>query len=92
MSITIKCYSEKGLCVVGITADQAQTILGNLGKAVTQYNPQMGGYVFSRKRETLIREIVAGFGASQASGSSCESAHIPAVDDLPGKWGLLANA
>ena len=57
--ITIKTYSERGLVVKGITADQAKTILGGLGKAVTQYNPMMGGYVFSRKREGQIRALVA---------------------------------
>ena len=64
--ITINTYSEKGLVVKGITAEQARTILGGLGRAVTQYNPMLGGYVFSRKRERQIREIVTGMQAGNA--------------------------
>jgi len=141
MSITIKCYSERGMCVKGITADQADLILGALGKGVYQYNPMMGGYVFSRKREAQIRALVAGMqaGRSEVAGMpesasdsvpralNAESDDLHAMDkriagvkdreiaedartrellakadsipidagvvadDLPGKWGVLAE-
>ena len=79
-TITVKAYSPKGLVVKGITADQAQTILGGLGKAVTQYNPMMGGYVFSRKREGQIRALVA---SMQVPAPPCASS-VNAAESLPG--------
>ena len=63
--ITIKTYSERGMLVKGITADQAQAMIGALGKAVTQFVPSMGGYVFSRKREPQIRALVAALQGAQ---------------------------
>ena len=79
--ITINCYSERGLCVKGITPEQAQTILGGLGKAVTQYNPMMGGYVFSRKREGQIRALVA---SMQVPAPPPYASSVNAAESLPG--------
>ena len=93
--ITINCYSERGLCVKGISADQARIILGGLGNAVTQYNPMMGGYVFSRKREGQIRALVAQMrGEGVGVAPNAENATEPRfdgscailADTMPGPW------
>ena len=91
MAITIKCYSERGMVVRGITEGQAGEIIKALGKGVYQYSPTMGGYVFSRKREAQIRALVAGMQSGPGkvavnAGNAAESA----ADPLPGKWGKLA--
>jgi hypothetical protein len=57
--IRIEAYSAKGLAVKGATAEQAESIRAALGPAVvTSYNAKLGGWVFSRKREDRIRELV----------------------------------
>lgn len=72
--LTVKTYSPKGLVVKGASAEQAQAIVDALGGNVcTTHNAKLAGYVFSRKRETRIREIVAGLNAYPA-------------DDMPGEW------
>lgn len=75
-NLSIKVYSEKGLIVKGATQDQAEAIRSQLGGGVcTQFNANMGGWVFSRKREDKIRSIISSL-----------------MDDLPGKWGILAES
>lgn len=70
----VHCYSDKGLVVKGATAEQAESIRAALGAAVvTGYNAKLGGWVFSRKREDRIRELVAGMMS-------------PVTDDMPGEW------
>jgi hypothetical protein len=57
--IQVKTYSEKGLVVKGANAEQAETIRAALGtNVVTTHNAKLGGWVFSRKREERIRELV----------------------------------
>src|SRR3990167_8645740 len=61
MQAKVTPYSPKGLVVQGITAEQAETIRAALGAAVvTSHNARLGGWVFSRKREDRIRELVNG--------------------------------
>jgi hypothetical protein len=71
--IQVETYSPKGLVVKGATPEQAETIRAALGPSVcAQHNAKLGGYVFSRKREEKIRELVAAMQATR--------------DDLPGEW------
>src|SRR3990167_10431081 len=61
MQAKVTPYSPKGLVVQGITAEQAESIRAALGAAVvTSHNAKLGGWVFSRKREDRIRELVKG--------------------------------
>lgn len=60
MNLSIKTYSEKGLVVKGASETQAEAIRSQLGGEVcTQFNANLGGWVFSRKREDKIRSIVS---------------------------------
>ena len=59
--IQVKAYSERGLVVKGASAEQAESIRAGLGaNVVAQHNAKLGGWVFSRKREDRIRELVKG--------------------------------
>ncbi len=78
INLEVKAYSPKGLVVRHATQEQARAIAARLGANVcTSYNEKEGGWSFSRKREDKIKAIV--------------SEMVIALDDLPGKWGALAD-
>ena len=77
-TLEVTAYSPKGLVVRHATQEQARAIAAELGANVcTSYNDKQKGWSFSRRREDRIKAIVAGM--------------VEALDDLPGKWGALAD-
>ena len=90
-TITIKAYSPKGLVVKGADEFQAEAIRLELGGSVcTQFNAKLGGWVFSRKREDRIKAIIAGM---QVEDNKLDRSILDGMeDDLPGKWGVLAES
>ena len=91
-TLTIKAYSPKGLVVKGATESQAEVIRAELGESVcAQFNANLGGWVFSRKREDKIKAIVAslqvagednGLDRSILDGMGDENIGYP-NDDMP---------
>ena len=71
--IQVKAYSDRGLVVKGASAEQAESIRAALGAAVVaQHNAKLGGWVFSRKREDRIRELVKGMQDGDRESKQCE--------------------
>src|SRR3990167_4497571 len=87
--IQVETYSKKGLVVKGANAEQAESIRAALGaNVVTQHNAGLGGWVFSRKREDRVRELVG----AMFDGGFDSVKEIPADHYGPGegpRWAVV---
>ena len=79
--IHVECYSAKGLAVKGASAEQAEAIRAALGAAVvTAFDAKRGGWLFSRKREDRIRELVKAMQPTEANAEPVNCCQLIGFD------------
>ena len=75
-TLTIKTYSEKGLVVKGASKKQAEEIRSKLGRNVC----------------TQFNAKLGGWTFSRKREDKIKAIIASMTDDLPGKWGVLAES